>query len=73
MNYSKAPILRRRPHLPACIDTYLMRWIRKKYRQYRLRNAAHTICDRLIRSYPRVFMHWFRADYPLMIKTARAV
>jgi hypothetical protein len=40
------------------INTYLMRWIRKKYRRLRTFTKAHACWKRATRQYPRLFAQW---------------
>lgn len=54
------------------INTYLVRWIRKKYERYRPRRKARAAWERLTRLYPRGFAHWAWVNHPLMIKMAGA-
>ena len=42
----------------ARINAYLVRWIRKKYKRFRARRAAHGAWLRAVRGYPRLFAHW---------------
>jgi RNA-directed DNA polymerase len=42
----------------ARINTYLVRWIRKKYQRFQARRAAHQAWLRAVRGYPRLFAHW---------------
>jgi RNA-directed DNA polymerase len=44
--------------LLARINTYLVRWIRKKYQRFQARRAAHQAWLRAVRGYPRLFAHW---------------
>lgn len=73
MNYYGAFYPAALTHLLARINTYLVRWIRKKYRRYRPRRAARAAWERLVALYPRAFAHWPKVNYPLMIKMTRAV
>jgi group II intron reverse transcriptase/maturase len=58
--------------LLARINTYLMRWTRKKYKRLRPRKKARAAWQRITSQYPRYFAHWAWVNTPLMIKTARA-
>jgi RNA-directed DNA polymerase len=40
------------------INTYLMRWIRQKYRRFRARKKVHACWKRITSQYPRMFAHW---------------
>jgi group II intron reverse transcriptase/maturase len=40
------------------INTYLMRWIRKKYKRLQPFKKAHTCWQRITRQHPRLFAHW---------------
>ncbi|MFB7501752.1 group II intron reverse transcriptase/maturase [Streptomyces sp. NPDC056161] len=40
------------------INTYLMRWIRKKYRRFSSFKKAHACWQRITRQHPRLFAHW---------------
>lgn len=40
------------------INTYLMRWIRKKYKRFRPFRKALECWQRITRQYPRLFAHW---------------
>jgi RNA-directed DNA polymerase len=44
--------------LLARINTYLMRWIRKKYKRLRPLHKALACWQRITRQYPRLFAHW---------------
>ena len=57
--------------LLARINSYLVRWIRKKYRRLRPRRKARIVWERLITQHPRYFAHWAWSRNPLM--TARVV
>ena len=54
------------------INTYLVRWVRKKYKRFRARRQARAAWERVTAQYPRYFAHWAWVTYPLMIKMARA-
>ena len=57
--------------LLAPINSYLVRWIRKKYLRLRPRRKARIVWERLITQHPGSFAHWTWARNPLM--TARVV
>ena len=59
--------------LLARINTYLMRWVRKKYKRLRAIRKAQVRWEYVTKTYPRYFAHWAQVTDPLMIKTARAV
>lgn len=59
--------------LLARINTYLMRWVRKKYKRLRAIRKAQERWEYVTTTYPRYFAHWAQVTNPLMIKTARAV
>ncbi|MEV0889461.1 group II intron maturase-specific domain-containing protein, partial [Streptomyces microflavus] len=40
------------------INTYLLRWIRKKYRRLRAFKSAHACWLRITRQHPRLFAQW---------------
>jgi RNA-directed DNA polymerase len=40
------------------INTYLMRWIRKKYKRFRPFHKALECWQRITRQHPRLFAHW---------------
>ncbi len=40
------------------INSYLMRWMRKKYKRLRKRKKAHRAWERAVTSRPRFFAHW---------------
>jgi hypothetical protein len=58
--------------LLARINTYLMRWVRKKYKRFRAQRKARAAWERVTTQYPRFFAHWPWVRHPLMIKVARA-
>jgi RNA-directed DNA polymerase len=58
--------------LLARINTYLMRWTRKKYRRLRPRKKTRAAWQRITSQHPRYFAHWAWVNTPLMIKMARA-
>ena len=58
--------------LLARINTYLVRWTRKKYRRLRAHRKARAAWDRVTTQFPGYFAHWAWVRYPLMIKMARA-
>lgn len=53
--------------LLARINSYLVRWIRKKYRRLRPRRKARVLWERLIAQHPRYFAHWAWVRNPLMM------
>src|SRR4030095_11883962 len=58
--------------LLARINTYLVRWIRKKYKRLRAQKKARAAWERVTRRYPGYFAHWAWVRNPLMIKMAGA-
>ena len=40
------------------INTYLMRWIRKKYKRLEAYRKAQECWQRITRQYPRLWAHW---------------
>jgi RNA-directed DNA polymerase len=50
------PLLRR-------INSYLMRWLRKKYKRLRPPKAARACWKRVTAQYPRLFAHWAWVPY----------
>jgi RNA-directed DNA polymerase len=54
------------------INTYLVRWIRKKYKRYRGLGQAMQAWKRAVARYPGLFAHWAWANHPLLIKMTRA-
>ena len=59
--------------LLARINTYLMRWVRKKYKRLRAARKARARWAYVTTTYPRYFAHWAQVPNPLMIKTTGAV
>jgi RNA-directed DNA polymerase len=59
--------------LLARINSYLVRWVRKKYKRLRSARKARERWEYFTRTYPRYLVHWERVPYPLRIKTVRAV
>src|SRR4029078_4303625 len=59
--------------LLARINTYLMRWVRKKYKRLRAARKARARWEYVTTTYPRYFAHWAQVPTPLMIKTTGAV
>ena len=59
--------------LLARINTYLMRWVRKKYKRLRAARKARARWEYVTTTYPRYFAHWAQVPNPLMIKTTGAV
>src|SRR5512132_2896773 len=58
--------------LLARINTYLVRWTRKKYRRLRAHRKARAAWERVTAQFPGYFAHWAWVRHPLMIKMARA-
>ena len=58
--------------LLARINTYLVRWTRKKYKRLRPRKKVRAAWERIVKQFPRYFAHWAWVNTPLMIKVARA-
>ena len=58
--------------LLARINTYLVRWTRKKYRRLRAHRKARAAWERVTGQFPGYFAHWAWVRHPLMIKMARA-
>lgn len=58
--------------LLARINTYLVRWTRKKYRRLRARKKLRAAWERIVKQFPRFFAHWAWVTTPLMIRMARA-
>ena len=54
------------------INTYLVRWIHKKYRRYRGYRRAIQAWARAVAQYPRLFAHWSQITTPLTIKMTGA-
>jgi RNA-directed DNA polymerase len=59
--------------LLARINTYLVRWVRKKYKRLRSIRKAQARWEYVTTTYPRYLAHWEWVTHPLMIKAARAV
>lgn len=59
--------------LLARINTYLMRWSRKKYKRLRGLRTARTAWEHAIARAPSLFAHWAWVSHPLMTRTTRAV
>lgn len=59
-------------NLLARINTYLLRWIRKKYKRYRAFRAAMKAWTRAQERYPHLFAHWICVPHTLPIKMTRA-
>ncbi len=55
------------------INTYLMRWLRNKYKRLRGWRAARAEWDRVTTRYPRAMVHWPQVKHPLARRAARAV
>jgi hypothetical protein len=49
-------------------NTYLVRWIRKKYKRYRGLKRALQAWTRATTHYPRFFVHWASVTTPLPVK-----
>ncbi|MGB8381646.1 MAG: hypothetical protein WCG47_10420, partial [Dermatophilaceae bacterium] len=45
-------------NLLARINTYLMRWVRKKHKRLRAQRKARAAWERVTTQYPRYFAHW---------------
>ncbi|MEU7876563.1 group II intron reverse transcriptase/maturase [Dactylosporangium sp. NPDC049140] len=58
--------------LLARINTYLVRWTRKKYKRLRAREKARAAWEHATKRSPRLFAHWAWVTNPLMIKVAGA-
>jgi group II intron reverse transcriptase/maturase len=54
------------------INTYLVRWIRKKYKRYRGVRRALRAWERAHAHYPELFVHWAWTTTPLPVKMTRA-
>ncbi len=50
------PLLRR-------INSYLMRWLRKKYKRLASKQNARPCWERITTQYPRLFAHWAWVPY----------
>jgi len=59
--------------LLARINTYLVRWVRKKYKRLRATRQAQARWAYVTTTYPRYFAHWAQVTHPLMTKMTRAV
>jgi RNA-directed DNA polymerase len=59
--------------LLARINTYLVRWVRKKYKRLRATRQAQARWEYVTTTYPRYFAHWAQVTHPLMTKMTRAV
>jgi RNA-directed DNA polymerase len=59
--------------LLARINTYLVRWVRKKYKRFWAIRKVQARWEYVTKTYPRYFAHWKWVTHPLMIKTTRAV
>jgi len=59
-------------HLLARINTYLMRWLQKKYRRLRSFGKAKAAWQRVTSQYPRYFAHWAWINSPTVIRMGRA-
>jgi RNA-directed DNA polymerase len=58
--------------LLARINTYLVRWIRKKYKRFRALRKARAAWEQVTRQHPGYFAHWAWVRTPLMTKMAGA-
>jgi hypothetical protein len=58
--------------LLARINSYLVRWVRKKYQRLRARRKARAAWERVVAQHPRYFAHWAWVTYPRMTRVARA-
>ena len=47
------------------INTYLMRWIRKKYKRLKAYRKAQAAWQRMTKQYPRLFAHWAWTAFPV--------
>ena len=47
------------------INTYLMRWIRKKYKRLKAYRKAQGAWQRITKQYPRLFAHWAWNAFPV--------
>ncbi len=47
------------------INTYLMRWIRKKYKRLKGYRKAQAAWRRITKQYPRLFAHWAWNTFPV--------
>ena len=47
------------------INTYLMRWIRKKYKRFRRYRKAKAAWQRVTKQYPLFFAHWAWTVFPV--------
>ena len=54
------------------INTYLVRWIRRKYKRFSGLRQGLRAWDRAVAHYPGLFAHWAWTTYPLPIKMTRA-
>jgi hypothetical protein len=50
------PLLRR-------VNSYLMRWLRKKYKRLASKKKARACWERITAQYPRLFAHWAWVPY----------
>ena len=55
--------------LLARINTYLMRWVRKKYKRLRAARKARARWEYVTTTYPRYFAHWAQVPHPLVTRT----
>jgi RNA-directed DNA polymerase len=57
----------------ARINTYLVRWVRTKYKRFRATRKVQARWEYVTTTYPRYFAHWAQVTHPLGTKTTRAV
>ncbi|GAB4085191.1 hypothetical protein GCM10028784_18210 [Myceligenerans cantabricum] len=60
-------------HPLARINTYLIRWLRKKHKRLRGQRRAREAWENAVQRTPRYLAHWAWVTHPLMTRTARAV
>ena len=73
MNYYGAIYPSALSTLLARINTYLVRWVRKKYKRLRAVRKAQASWEYVTTTYPRYFAHWAQVTHPQVTKTTRAV
>ncbi|GLZ02496.1 hypothetical protein Acsp02_97470 [Actinoplanes sp. NBRC 103695] len=54
--------------LLARINSYLVRWIRKKYKRLHAVTKAHAAWERVITQHPGYFAHWAWVKHPLVTR-----
>lgn len=59
--------------LLARINTYLMRWLRNKYKRLKGWRAVRAEWDAVVARYPRAMAHWSQVNFPLARRVTRAV